>query len=92
MVDYKSKVKMNVWALHYQMPAVEFRDCMNVQDHSSKIQEHGNNFNLGGEGSTGTILKHEHGYPMMQYIAKDDDGRFSTQLMYDKIYTLANNL
>jgi hypothetical protein len=36
--------------------------------------------------------KSEHSYYLMQGILKDDDWRFFTQLMYDKIDTLADKL
>jgi len=35
--DYKSKVKLNVWALLDEMSAVKLRDCENVQEFASKI-------------------------------------------------------
>jgi hypothetical protein len=35
--DYKSKVKLNVWALRDEMSAVKLRDCENVQEFGSKI-------------------------------------------------------
>jgi len=88
--DYKSKVKLNVWALRDEMSAVKLRDCENVQEYASKIQGYVNDFNLGAEGSTGTMPKSEHSYYLMQGIPKDDDWRFFTQLMYDKIDTMAN--
>jgi len=49
-----------------------------------------NDFNLCVESSTGTMPKSKHSYYLMQGIPKDDDWRFFTQLMYDKIDTLAN--
>jgi len=88
--DYKSKVKLNVWALRDEMSAVKLRDCENVQEYASKIQGYVNDFNLGAESSTGTMPKSEHSYYLMQGIPKDDDWRFFTQLMYDKIDTLAD--
>jgi len=90
--DYKSKVKLNVWALRDEMSAVKLRDCENVQEYASKIQGHVNDFNLCADSSTGsgTMPKSEHSYYLMQGIPKDDDWRFFTQLMYDKIDTLAD--
>jgi len=88
--DYKSKVKLKVWALRDEMSAVKLRDCENVQEYASKIQGYVNDFNLCAESSTGTMPKSEHSYYLMQGIPKDDDWRFFTQLMYDKIDTLAD--
>jgi len=88
--DYKSKVKLNVWALHDEMSAVKLSNCENVQEYASKIQGYGNDFNLCAESSTGTMPKTEHSYYVMQGIPKDDDWRFFTQLMWDKIDTLAD--
>jgi len=88
--DYKSKVKLNVWALRDEMSAVKLSNCENVQEYSSKIQGYVNDFNLCAESSTGTMPKSEHSYYLMQGIPKDDDWRFFTQLMYDKIDTMAD--
>jgi len=90
--DYKLKVKLNVWALRDEMSAVKLRDCENVQKYASKIQGYVNNFNLCANSSTGSGMmpRSEHSYYLMQGIPKDDDGRFFTQLMYDKIDTLAD--
>jgi hypothetical protein len=92
--DYKSKAKLNVWALQDEMSAVRLSDCENVQEYTSKIQSYVNDFNLcaDSDSSTGsdTMLKSEHTYYLMKGIPKDDDWRFFTQLMYDKIDTLAN--
>ena len=90
--DYKSKVKLNVWALQDEMSAVKFRDSKNVQEYASKIQGHVNDFNLCADSSTGsgTMPKSEHCCYLMQGIPKDNDWRFFTQLMYDKIDTLAD--
>jgi len=88
--DYKSKVKLNVWALREEMSAVKLRDSANVQEYASKILGYVNDFNLCAESSTGTMPKSEHSYYLLQGIAKDDDWRFFTQLMYDKIDTMAN--
>jgi len=92
--DYKSKVKLNVWALRDEMSAVKLRDCENVQEYASKIQGYVNDFNLcaHSDSSTGsgTMPKSEHSYYLMKGIPKDDDWRFFTQLMYDKIDTLAD--
>jgi hypothetical protein len=49
-----------------------------------------NDFNLCVESSTGTMTKSKHSYYLMQGIPKNDDWRVFTQLMYDKIDTLAN--
>jgi len=90
--DYKSKVKLNVWALRDEISAVKLRDCENVQEYASKILGHVNDFNLCADSSTGsgTMPKSEHSYYLMQGIPKDDDWRFFTQLMYNKIDTLAD--
>jgi hypothetical protein len=88
--DYKSKVKLNVWALRDEMSAVKLRDCENVQEYASKIQGYVNDFNLCAESLTSMMPKSEHSYYLMQGIPNDDDWRFFTQLMYDKIDTLAD--
>jgi hypothetical protein len=88
--DYKSKVKLNVWALRDEMSAVKLRDCKNVQEYASKIQGYVNDFNLCAESLTCTMPKSEHSYYLMQGVPKDDDWRFFTQLMYDRIDTLAD--
>jgi len=90
--DYKSKVKLNVWALREEMSAVKLSNCENVQEYASKIQGHVNDFNHCADSSTGsgTMPKSEHSYYLMQGIPKDKDWRFFTQLMYDKIDTLAD--
>jgi len=88
--DYKSKVKLNVWALRDEMSAVKLSNCENVQEYASKIQGYVNHFNLSAESSTGTMPTSEHRYYLMQGIPKDDNWRFFTQLMYDKIDTLAD--
>jgi len=90
--DYKSKVKLNVWALRDEMSAVKLSICENVQEYASRIQEHVNDFNLCADSSTGsgTMPTSKHSYYLMQGIPKDDDWRFFTQLMYDKIDTLAD--
>ena len=79
-----------MWALHDEMSAVKLSKCENVQEYTSKIQGYVIDFNLCAENSTGTMLKSEHSYYLMQGIPKDDDWRFFTQLMYDKIDTLAD--
>ena len=88
--DYKSKVKLNVWALRDEMSAVKLSNCENVQQYASKIQGYVNDFNLCAENLTGTMPKSEHSYSLIQGIPKDDDWRFFTQLMYDRIDTLAD--
>jgi hypothetical protein len=88
--EYKSKVKLNMWASQDEMSAVELRDCENVREYASNIQGYVNDFNLCADSSTGTMPKSEHSYYLVQGIPKDDDWRFVTQLMYDKIDTLAN--
>jgi len=90
--DYKSQVKLNVWALRDEMSVVKLSNCENVQEYASKIQGHVNDFNLCADSSTGsgTMPKSEHSYYLMQGIPKDDDWRFFTQLMYNKIDTLAD--
>jgi len=91
--DYKSKVKLNVWALRDEMSAVKLSDCENVQEYSSKIQSYVNDFNLCADSDSstgGTMPKSEHTYYLMKGVPKEDDWRFFTQLMYDKIDTLAD--
>jgi len=94
--DYKSKVKLNVWALRDEISAVKLSDCENVQEYALKIQSYVNDFNLCADtdnsSSTGsdTIPKSEHTYYLMKGVPKDDDWKFFTQLMYDKIDTLAD--
>ena len=44
--EYKSKVKLSVWALRDEMSAVRLSDCENVQEYTSKIQSYVNDFNL----------------------------------------------
>jgi hypothetical protein len=93
--DYKSKVKLNVWALRDVMSAVRLSDCEDVQEYSSKIQRCINDFNLcaitnSSSTGSGTMPKSEHTYYQMKGVLKDDDWRFFTQLMYDKIDNLAD--
>jgi len=93
--DYKSKVKLNVWALRDEMSAVRLSDCENVQEYASKIQSYVNDFNLcadtdSSSTGSGTMPKSEHTYYLMKGVPKDDDLRVFTQLMYDKIDTLAD--
>jgi hypothetical protein len=90
--DYKSKVKLNVWALRDEMSAVRLSNCENVQEYASKIQRYVNDFNLCADShsstGSGIMPKSEHSYYLMKGIPKDEDWRFFTQLMYDKIDTL----
>jgi hypothetical protein len=51
-----------------------------------------NDFNLCAESLTGTMPKSKHSYYQMQRIPKDDDWRVFTQLMYNKIDTMADKL
>jgi transcription initiation factor IIF auxiliary subunit len=92
--DYKSKVKLNVWALRNEMSVVKLSICENVQEYTSKIQSYVNDFNLCAETNRstghGTMLKSEHTYYDMKGKPKDDDWMFFTQLMYDKIDSLAD--
>jgi hypothetical protein len=90
--DYKSKMKLNVSALRDDMSAAKFSNCENVQEYASKTQGHVNDFDLCANSSTGngTMPKNEHSYNLIQSIPKDEDWRFFTQLMYDKIDTLAD--
>jgi hypothetical protein len=94
--DYKSKVKLNVSALRDEMSAVRLSDCENVQEYASKIQSYVNDFNLCADTDTslstgsGTMPRSEHIYFLLKGIPNEDDWRFFTQLMYDKIDTLAN--
>jgi hypothetical protein len=96
--DYKSKVKLNVWALRDEMSAVRLGDCENVQEYSSTIQSYVNDFShcadTDSSSSTGSGMmpKSEHTYYLMKGVPKDDDWRIFTQLMYDKIDTLADKL
>ena len=92
--DYKSKVKLNVWASLDKMSAVNLSNYENVQEYTSKIQRYVNDFNLctdtNSSTSSGTMLKSDHTYYLRKGVPKDDDQRFSTQLLYDKIDTLAD--
>jgi len=90
--EYKLKLKLNVWALRDEMSAVKLRDCENVQEYASKIQGYVNDFNLCADSLTGsgTMPKSEPSNYLMQGIPKDANWRFFTQLMYDKINTLAD--
>jgi hypothetical protein len=72
------------------MSAVKLSNWENVQEYTSKIQGYVNDFNLCGESSTGTMPKSERSYYLMLSIPRDNDYRFFTQLMYDKIDTLAD--
>jgi len=77
------------------MPAVRLGDCENVPNYASKIQGYVNNFNLCADsdsstGGGGMMPKSEQTYYLMKGVLKDDDWRFFTQLMYDKINTLPN--
>jgi len=76
--DYKSKVKLNEWALRDEMLAVMLSDCKNVQEYASKIQEYVKSFNHWAESSTSTMPKCEHCYYLMQGLPKDDNWRFFT--------------
>ena len=73
-----------------EMSALEWRDCENVREYASNIQGYVNDFNLCADSSTGTRPKSKHSYFLVRGIPKDDDWRYFTQLMYDKIDTLAN--
>jgi hypothetical protein len=44
--DYKSKVKLNIWAVRDEMSVVRLSDCENVQEYALKIQSNVNDFNL----------------------------------------------
>jgi len=93
--EYKSKVKLNVWAMQFEMSAGRLGDCEHVQKYALKIQGYVNDFNLcansdSSTGGGGTMPKSEHTYYLIKGIPKDDDWRFFTQLMYDKIDTLAD--
>jgi hypothetical protein len=76
------------------MSAVELSNCENVQEYASKIEGYVNHFNLCADSSTGngTMPTSGNSYYLMQGITKDDDWWGFTQLMYDKIDTLANKL
>jgi len=92
--DYKSKVKLNVWALRDEMSAVRLSDCENIQEYTSQIQSYVNDFNLCAEANSltgsGKMPKSEHTNYLIKGVPKDDYCRFFTQLMYDKIDTLAD--
>jgi hypothetical protein len=84
--DYKSNVKLNVWALRDEMLAVRLSDCENVQEYASKIQSYVNDFNLcadtdSSSTGSGTMPESEHTYYLMKGAPKDNDWRFFTQLM-----------
>ena len=90
-------MKLNVWALRDEMSAARLSDCENVQEYTSKSQRYMNHFNLSADtdsSSTGsdTMPMSEHTYYLMKGVPKDDDWRFFTQLMYEKINTLADKL
>jgi hypothetical protein len=61
--------------------------CRNTHRRS---QGYVNDFKLCAESSTSTMPQSKHSYNLMQGIPKNDDWRFFTQLMYDKIDTLAD--
>jgi hypothetical protein len=90
--EYKSKVKLNVWALRDKLSAVKLSNCENVQEYATKIQGHVNDFNLWADSTTGSgsMPNSEHSYYLMQSIRKDDDWEFFTQVMYDKFDTMAD--
>jgi len=93
---YKSKLKLNVLALRDEMLAVKLSDCENVQEYTSRIQSYVNDFNLCADTNSssstggGTMPKSESTYDLMKGVPTDDDWRFFTQLMYDKIDTRAD--
>jgi len=76
------------------MSAVKLSDCENVQEYVWKIQRYVNNFNLWADTTSspgsGTMPKSEHTNYLMKNVPKNDYWRFFTQLMYDKIDTLAD--
>jgi hypothetical protein len=77
------------------MSAAKSRDCENVQEYASRIQGYVNNFNLCADsdsstGGGGTMPKSEHTYYLMNGVPKDDDWRLFSQLIYDKIDTVAD--
>jgi len=94
--DYKSRVKLNVWALRDLMSAVGLSDCENVQQYTSKIPSYVNDFNICADTDSstgsGTMPESMHTYYLMKGVPKDDNWRFLTLLMHDKIDTLANKL
>jgi hypothetical protein len=83
--DYKSKVKLNVWALRDEMSAVRLSDCENVPEYTSKNQCYVNDFTLCADivSSTGslTMPKSEHTNYLLKGVPKNTDWRFFTQLM-----------
>ena len=76
------------------MSAVKLTDCENVQECASRIQGYVNDFNLCADSDSstgsGTMPKSEHSYYLMMGIPKDEDWQLCTQLMYDRIDTLAD--
>jgi len=74
------------------MLAVNWSDCENVQEHSSKIKSYMNNVNVctdvhsSGTGSS-TMPRSEYTYYQLQCIAERDHWRFHTQLICGKIHT-----
>jgi hypothetical protein len=77
------------------MSAVRLSDSENRQEYSSKIQSYVNDVNLcadtdSSSAGSGTMPKSEHAYYLMTGVPKDYDWRFFTQLLYDKIDTLAD--
>jgi len=91
--DYKSKEKLNVWALRDEMSAVRLGDSENVQDYALNIQRYVDYFNLCADSLTGSgmIPKSEHRYYLIQGIPEHNDWRCFTQLMYNKIDTQTYN-
>jgi hypothetical protein len=73
------------------MSAVTLSDCENIQEHASKIQGYENNFNVCADNSTSTMPQCKDSYYVL-HIPTDDDWRFFTQLMHDKINCLADKL
>jgi hypothetical protein len=77
------------------MSAVRLSDSENVEEYSLKIQSYVNDFNLcadtdSSSTGSGTMLKSKHTNYLMKGVPKNDDWRFFTQLIYDKIDTLAD--
>jgi hypothetical protein len=77
------------------MPAVRLGNCENVQDYASKNAVYMNGFNLCADsdrltGGGGIMQQSKHTYYTMMCIPTADDWWVFTQLMYNKIDSVAN--
>jgi len=53
--DYKSKVKLSIWAAQDTISAMNLRDCKNAHGYELNIQWSMSNFNLGAKRSSNLI-------------------------------------